>query len=300
MSAPRTFVSGGTGYVGRFIVEELLSAGHEVTVLGRQSPAEGYFSKPVRFLPLSLEPDAVSPALFEGADFFVHGAFDHVPGKYRGGEGDDPQAFRRRNLDGSIALFEAAKAADVRRVAFLSSRAVYGPRPAETVLYEEDEAKPDTLYGQVKLEGERALSDLAASGFHGASLRITGVYGPAGKGQRHKWADLFEEYRAGRAIEPRVATEVHGQDVGSAVRLVLEMQDPPPSVLNVSDILVDRHDLLAIVQRQTGSSHPLPARADARTVNAMSTQRLRSLGWKPGGMALLEETVEGLLATAQR
>jgi len=300
MSATRSFVSGGTGYVGRFIVEQLLAAGHQVTVMGRHPPSKGFFSGPVSFLPLSLEPAGASPELFQGADFFVHGAFDHLPGKYRGGEGTDPQAFRRRNLDGSIALFQAAKAAGVRRVAFLSSRAVYGTQPAGILLGEEDEARPDTLYGQVKLEAERALAGLGAPSFHGVSLRITGVYGPAGKGRRHKWADLFENYMAGQAIDSRIATEVHGQDVGRAVRLVLEMRDPPPFVLNVSDILVDRHDLLAMVQKETGSVHPLPPRADKQAVNAMRTERLRSLGWQPGGLARLEETVAGFSAALTR
>src|SRR5690606_27662555 len=109
-----TVVSGGTGYVGRFIVEGLLKAGHQVLVLGRMSPAEGFFSAPVAFAPLDLDSGKVDPDLFASASFFVHAAFDHVPGKYRGGEGDDPAAFRRRNLEGSVALFEEAKAAGVR------------------------------------------------------------------------------------------------------------------------------------------------------------------------------------------
>jgi nucleoside-diphosphate-sugar epimerase len=295
MSAPCTFVSGGTGYVGRFIVEELLAAGHEVTVMGRRPPAEGFFSRPVQFRPLSLEPEGISPALLGTADFFVHGAFDHVPGKYRGGEGDDREGFRRRNLDGSVALFRAAKAAGVRRAVFLSSRAVYGPRTPGEWLDEMDEPRPDTLYGEVKLAAERALGALGGPGFHGVSLRITGVYGPAGPGRQHKWAGLFADYLAGRLLAPRVATEVHGQDVAAAVRLVLEAGFMPGPAFNVSDIILDGHDLLALVQRATGSTQALPERGDAQALNPMRTDRLRALGWRPGGMALLEETVAQLL-----
>ncbi|EIM72113.1 NAD-dependent epimerase/dehydratase [Nitratireductor aquibiodomus RA22] len=128
MSTPHSIVSGGTGLVGRFIVEGLLAAGHRVTVLGRNAPPEGLFSGAVAFAPMTLEPTSISTALFEGADFFVHAAFDHLPGRYRGGEGDDAAGFRRRNLDGSIAMFRAARAAGVARTVFLSTRAVYGPR----------------------------------------------------------------------------------------------------------------------------------------------------------------------------
>jgi len=295
MGRPSSIVSGGTGYVGRFVVEGLLAAGHQVTVMGRQPPKKGYFSQPVRFLPLSLEPEEVSEAAFERTDFFIHGAFDHVPGKYRGGEGEDAEGFRRRNLDGTIALFDAAKRAGVRSIVFLSSRAVYGSRPAGEWLDETDEAHPDTLYGEVKLAAEKALQDLCGQDCRGVSLRITGVYGPAGPGKPHKWADLFADYLAGREIEPRVATEVHGQDVAAAVRLVLEGPKQEEAVLNVSDIIVDRRELLAIVKREKDSPHPLPPAGDPSQVNAMRTGRLRALGWTSGGVRLLEDTVVSLL-----
>jgi nucleoside-diphosphate-sugar epimerase len=290
----RTVVSGGTGYVGRFIVEGLLAAGHTVTVLGRTRPHADFFSAPVAFQPHKLGSEIPVDA-FSGADFFVHAAFDHVPGKYRGGEGEDPASFRRRNLEGSVALFEAARQAGIGRTIFLSSRAVYGPRPSGTWLDEADKAAPDTLYGEVKLAAENALQELCDDRFQTTSLRVTGVYGPAARGRAHKWAALFADYLAGKPIAPRAGTEVHGADVAQAVRLVLEHPGTPPALLNVSDILVDRHDLLKIVRDLTGNLQPLPQRADASSVNAMKTDRLRALGWKPGGSQRLAGTVSQLL-----
>ena len=294
----RTIVSGGTGYVGRFIVEGLLKAGHEVVVLGRTPPAEGFFSAPVAFAPLDLDSGKVDPDLFASASFFVHAAFDHVPGKYRGGEGDDPAAFRRRNLEGSVALFEEAKAAGVRRTVFLSSRAAYGTRAPGAWLDEADEALPDTIYGEVKLAGENALAQMSDGNFRGISLRVTGVYGPAGQGKAHKWEELFANYLAGKPIAPRAGTEVHGDDVATAVRIALE-HAAPPGLLNVSDILVDRHDLLAMVRQLAGCPHPLPKRADVSLINAMRTDRLRALGWSPGGEARLSATVARLVKSAE-
>ncbi len=295
MSTPRSIVSGGTGYVGRFIVEELLAAGHEVAVMGRRPPPRGFFSGPVSFIPLTLEPDAVSAAPFAHADHFIHAAFDHVAGKYRGGEGDDPATFRRRNLGGTIALFEAAKAAGVKRAVFLSSRAVYGPRTPGGLLYEEDIARPDTLYGEIKLAAEKALEGLNGPGFKGVSLRVTGVYGPGGSERPHKWAGLFEDYLRGNDIRSRAGTEVHGRDVAAAARLVLEHEEPGGPVFNVADIVVDRHDILAVVQRCTGSPYALPQPSDKNTVNAMDTGKLRALGWRAGGEELLEKTILLLL-----
>lgn len=285
----RVLVTGATGIVGRFIVEALTARGHAVMAMGRTPPARGFFSGPVDFVSGDLEPAHAAPDLFAGVDGFVHAAFHHAPGKYRGGEGDDPETFRRLNVDGSIALFEAAKRAGVGRAVFLSSRAVYGVQPPGAVLTEETEPHSDTLYGAAKLDVERALAAMADDAFLPVSLRVTGIYGPAGPERAHKWAGLFADHEAGKPISPRVGTEVHGDDMAAAVALMLEGDAAairaalPGPVFNVSDILLDRRDLLAEYDRLTGCDRPLPARADASAYNAMDCRRLAGLGWKPRG-----------------
>ncbi|MEQ8739792.1 MAG: NAD-dependent epimerase/dehydratase family protein, partial [Hoeflea sp.] len=54
-----TLVSGGTGLVGRYTVNALLDAGHDVVVAGRHRPPDSQFAKPVRFRQLSLSNDTV-------------------------------------------------------------------------------------------------------------------------------------------------------------------------------------------------------------------------------------------------
>jgi nucleoside-diphosphate-sugar epimerase len=284
----RLAVTGGTGLVGRFIVEEALAAGDAVTVLSRKRPAPGAFSAAVEHRGFTL---GAAPEL-AGCDALVHAAFSHVPGRYRGGEGDDPDGFLAANLDGTRRLFDAARAAGVGRVVFLSSRAVYDGAPPGTRLTEDRALAPDSLYGRVKAEAEAAL---AASGLSGASLRATGVYGPAGPGQRHKWADLFADFLAGRPVAPRAGTELHGADLAAAVRLLLD-RPGASGAFNASDILLDRHDLLALVAEITGCTHPLPARADSAQVSVMDTGRLEALGWRPGGWRRLKAAVPGMLA----
>lgn len=288
-------VTGGTGFVGRFIVEHLLGSGHEVRITGRKAPKEGFFSKPVAFFRAGLEEPEQFEAALSGADCLVHAAFDHLPGRYRGGEGNDPEGFGRRNLDGTIALFEGARQAGVSRAVFLSSRAVYGSRwPTGVLLEEAAVPRPDTLYGEVKLVGEHELERLSGSAtFCGVSLRLTGVYGSAGKGAANKWDGLFRDYLAGRQVPVRVGTEVHGADVASAVLLMLE--SPADAVrgrvFNVSDVTVDTRDILEVVQAAKQVSHPLPPASDKIPVNAMSTAWITALGWRPGGMALFRQAV---------
>lgn len=289
-------VSGGAGYVGRFIVEHLLACGHEVAISGRSPPDEGYFSAPVRFLPQSLESEDIRPSTFDGFDHVVHAAFDHEQGKYRGGEGLDPEGFVRRNLHGSVAMFEAAKATGVRRLVFLSSRAVYGLKPQGETLLDTSAPEPETLYGQVKLDAEKALLAMADDAFQPVVLRVTGVYGPAGPGREHKWSGLIRNLLDGLPVAGRAATEVHGKDVAGAVALVLEagrqaMTDP---VFNVSDLVVDRADIAQIVAERIGRHLPACARSDASGLNVMDTARLRALGWRPGGRERLRETVQAM------
>ena len=54
-------VSGGTGMVGRFVVERLIADGAAVMCLGRTPPPAGFFSRPVRFHPGRLDPAAADP-----------------------------------------------------------------------------------------------------------------------------------------------------------------------------------------------------------------------------------------------
>jgi nucleoside-diphosphate-sugar epimerase len=294
-------VSGGSGFVGRFIVERLLAEGMTVLIAGRTPPVDGFFSQAVEFVPQALDPESDFSLAVSGVDFFVHSAFDHLPGKYRGGEGGDAESFGRCNHLGTVAFFRAAKAAGVRRAMFLSSRAVYGAQKPGTVLTERTVPHPDTLYGEVKLAAERDILAMAGESFEPCVLRITGVYGPAGQGRRHKWADLFDDWRAGREIAPRAGTEVHGEDVAAAVSLMFSTPAPVSGeVFNVSDILVDRRELLGMAAEITGVARPLPASADLSALNVMSCEKLGMLGWRPGGNAKLIDFLRECLAASAR
>lgn len=265
----RIALSGASGLVGRFLSRAFRAEGHEVETLPGWRLGQ--------------------PAPLEGCEALVHAAFAHVPGKYRGGEGNDPDRFVALNRDGSLRLFEQAKAAGVGQVVFLSSRAVYDALPAGTPLPDGTPVAPQSLYGRVKAEAEAGLAALDGKGFATASIRATGIYGP---GEDHKWTSLFADYLAGRPIPPRVATELHGEDLAAAILLIL--RNGARGAFNASDLLLDRHDLLAEVQRLTGCPHPPPSRADS-PVSVMSCERLVALGWRPGGWAKLQDSLPGML-----
>ncbi len=271
----RIALTGATGLVGQFIAAHLLANGHTLVALGRAPSQHGGTHRPWRL---------GDPAPLADCDALIHAAFAHVPGRYRGGEGSDPQGFLRRNLDGTLRLWEDARGLPT---VFLSSRAVYDGLPPGTVLTEDLPLAPNSLYGQVKLAAETALH---AQG--GASLRATGVYGPPAPGQRHKWADLFDAFARGDPILPAIGTEVHGSDLARAVTLLLTA---PPGPYNACDLLLDRRDLLARWSAITGGRGHRPERANQRP-NVMDCARLRSLGWTPGGEAALDAALRAMAA----
>lgn len=286
-------LTGASGNVGRFILARLTAEGHTVTVLGR-APVGGVRAAFHRFD--LADPEPVLP----GADALVHCALLHEPGRFRGGEGDDPETFRTVNVDGSHRLFAAARRAGCHCPVFLSSRAVYGDHRRGDRLRESDRPQPDSLYGQVKLDGEQALQSLGSDGFRGRVLRATGVYGlPPGRSE-HKWTSLFQAFGRGEAISPRLATELHGDDLAAAVSLLLT--DPGPSafdVFNASDLLLDRHDLLRLYSEVSGFAGLLPDRAEG-VPGVMVTDKLKGLGWAPGGEARLRAFLRSLQREPQQ
>ena len=289
-------VTGGAGYVGRFIVDHLLAGGNEVVLFGRHAPSKDLFLVQVEYRHYALSDELVDASLFSDCDALVHAAFHHEAGKYRGGEGDDPNGFRRLNYDGSIALLNAAKAAGVKRVVFMSSRAVYGTQPHGAILLEGTKPNPDTLYGQVKLETENALAELENSNFLPIIVRATGIYGASAGSALHKWAALFDALEKAETIPPRIGTEVHGEDVAQAVGLLLSLELSKFSdmrIFNASDILLDRRDLL---QKYTCTREingfVLPQRSDPDLFNPMDCARLKQLGWKPRGVLDLTKIVD--------
>lgn len=275
-------LTGGTGTAGRFIADSLVKSGHEVTFLGRSAPEtlQGNF----------VEWDLASAKVsLPAADALVHCAFD-------GASEANQELFLINNVDGTRRLFREAKLAGFAHVVYLSCQAVYTDNNCWEVVTETAPVQPDTLLGQVKLAGEEALEAICGGPFSGTVLRLAGVYGvPPGRTD-HKWSEIFDCHRQGIPVFPHISTEVHGEDLAAAVGLVLETLDErgsPYEAYNVSDLLLDRHELLRLYAEATGSATPLPRRAEG-PLAVLEPGKLKVLGWTPGGMYRLEEFVKSV------
>lgn len=263
----RIALTGASGILGSVLLRHAAAAGHEVVTFGRGGDREWSLGR---------------PADLRGFDALVHAAFQHAPGRYRGGEGDDPEGFIAANLDGTLELWRDA--VDVPQRLFMSSRAVFDALPDGAMLYEDMTPQPVSLYGQVKAAAEAALLSQG-----GAVLRATGLYGSGQAGE--KWRKLFAEAAAGCVPEPRRATEVHVEDVSAAVLLILTKS--AKGCFHASDILLDRRDLIAAWAEASGLDLRLPAK-DSRQPSTLDCSRLRNLGWQPSGWARLGAVLAGL------
>lgn len=290
-------ITGGTGLLGQFLTRAALDAGHQVTLLGRRPPAPGVFPGGWAFQPWALGGPA--PAL-TGHGALIHAALDHLPGRYRGGEGADAAGFIARNQAGSQALFAQAQAQGLGRVVFLSSRAVLAGHGPAKPLTEDLPPRPDSLYGAVKAACEADLLARAGADFRPLVLRATGVYGPPAPGQTHKWVGLFNDFWNGAPIAPRRATEVHGADLAEGLLRLLGAPSAGLAgqrVFHASDLVLDRAALLAALAAWRPCAHPPPP-ADDRPVAALDCAGLRGLGWRPGGWARLRASLPALSAAA--
>jgi UDP-glucose 4-epimerase len=175
MSRERVLVTGAFGFLGLALIRRLAAA-HDVVAFGhapRNPSARALIPEAVRIIEGEL---ADAPVLVESERPTV---VCHLAGG--GGAAKcatDPVAAVRVNVEATIALAEAARTAGTRRLLFASTIVVYGAQRDWGRPYAEDDpARPDDLYGAVKLAGERAVEAIAG----GTSLRLANLYG-AGAG----------------------------------------------------------------------------------------------------------------------
>jgi nucleoside-diphosphate-sugar epimerase len=174
----KVLVTGGAGFIGSHIVEELLQRGHAVRVLddfstGRRANLQAFHGD-LEILEGDLRDPSRVNAAVQGVEWiFHHAAFISVPESLR-----DPQTCFAINVAGTVTLLEAARKAGVKKVVLASSSAVYGdtqeiPTPEDTAL------RPLSPYAVSKHVNEHyARFYTHTFNLPVASLRYYNVYGP--------------------------------------------------------------------------------------------------------------------------
>ncbi|MFQ1001707.1 UDP-glucose 4-epimerase GalE [Modestobacter sp. SSW1-42] len=304
----RVLVTGGAGYIGSVVTAALLESGHEVTVLDDLSTGhEDAVPAGARLVQASLHDSA--PVL---ADVRPEAVL-HFAAKSLVGESQvAPELYWQNNVGGSLALLEAMRAADCRRIVFSSTAATYG-EPEEVPILETAPTRPTNTYGASKLAVDAMLTSYAtAYDFAAVSLRYFNVGGAAyGVGERHATETHLIPIALQVAAGTREALTVYGSDYptpdGTCIRDYVHVKDlaaahllalPAPAagehrIYNLgSGTGFSVQEMVDAVREVTG--HELPVvmgdrrAGDPARLVASSAKIQSDLGWVPEHTDLTE------------
>src|SRR5918998_4336537 len=222
----RVLVAGGAGYIGSVVTAALLEGGHEVTVLDDLSTGHAdAVPSGARFVQASLHDSA--PVLADvRPEAVLHFAAKSLVGQSQ----VEPEIYWETNVGGSLALLEAMRAVDCRRIVFSSTAATYG-EPDQVPIREDAPTRPTNTYGASKLAVDHMLTSYAvAHSFAAVSLRYFNVAGAAyGCGERHATETHVIPLALQVVAGQRESLTVYGDDYptrdGTCVRDYIHVQD---------------------------------------------------------------------------
>lgn len=175
---PLYLVTGGAGFIGSHVVDELLRRGERVRVLDDLTtghaenlslarPKIDWQQKDIRDL------REIRPC-FQGVDYVIHlAAIPSVPRSV-----EDPLTSNAVNLDGTLHVLVAARDAGAKRLVFSASSAAYGDHP-DLPRVESQEPRPLSPYALAKLAGEYYCQIFTrVYGLETVALRYFNIFGP--------------------------------------------------------------------------------------------------------------------------
>ncbi len=299
----RLLVTGGAGYIGSIVARHLIDGGHAVVVLDNLErghrdavPAEAEFVHgDLRDL------DAVRGAVTQSFDAVLHFAAFALVGE----SVEQPELYYRNNLLGTLNLLDAMREAEVSRLVFSSTCAVYG-EPDEVPIPEGIPTRPTNPYGASKLAADGMISDMCvAHGLGAVSLRYFNVAGASsGLGEDHEPEThlIPNVLRAAMGINPVV--NIFGTDYptpdGTAIRDYIHIDDLSAAhLLALDGTRSGEHrifnlgngngfsvrEVIAATEEVTGNAIPTeeaPRRpGDPPMLVAAADKIRRELGWQP-------------------
>src|SRR5919108_487310 len=174
----KLLVTGGAGYIGSFVPQQLLDGGQGV--LGLDALSRGHRSAVPAGAPLIeanlLDDNATNEALGQGFDGVLHFAALALVAESVA----HPERYYRGNVVGTLNLLDAMREHGVGRLVFSSTCAVYG-EPDTVPMREDIPTAPVNAYGGSKLAVDRMIGDeCRAHGLGATSLRYFNVAGASG------------------------------------------------------------------------------------------------------------------------
>lgn len=299
----RVLVTGGAGYIGSVVVEELLRAGHETFVLDNLSKGfrQAVHPEAKLFVGDLLDTEAVRHCLAESkAEAVIHMSAASLVGE----SVHNPAKYYQQNVIAGLNLLDVMLEFAVPRLVFSSTAAVYG-EPAQQPITEDCLLSPTNPYGATKLAFENALRWYeAAYGLRYVSLRYfnaagaTELFGECHQPETHLIPLLLQVVKGTKS-----SLQVYGNDYptpdGTCVRDYVHVADLARAhVLALEDLSCNRiynlgcggdgYSVLEVVDSVRRVTHLpvsldfVPRRVgDPPVLVASSSLIQQELNWKP-------------------
>jgi UDP-glucose 4-epimerase len=222
-------VTGGAGYVGSVACEALLAGGHRVVVVDdlRTGHRDAVPDGAAFVLADVADPDLVGYAIEEHrVEAILHFAASSLVGDSMRA----PLDYFDNNVTGALRLWRTALRHGVRRVVVSSTAALYGT-PDSVPIAESARLSPESVYGETKLQLERALGWLASTaGMGSIALRYFNAAGAsAQRGEDHRPESHLIPIVLQAAAGSRAGVAIYGDDYatadGTAVRDYIHVED---------------------------------------------------------------------------
>ena len=300
----RVLVTGGAGYIGSVVTEQLIGDGHEVVVYDNLTKGHAQaLVAGAEFVEGDLsEGDKLNKTLHDNRiEAVIHMAASSLVGE----SCENPAKYYNNNTVAGLVLLDAMLACDVKKIVFSSTAAVYG-EPEEQPIAESAPTNPTNTYGETKLAFERAMHWYEqAYLLRYASLRYFNAAGATEKcGEDHDPESHLIPITLQAAAGKRTHVEIYGDDYpttdGTCIRDYIHVVDLARAHILALNVLEDRsaiynlgcggdgysvRDVIETARRVTGKEIDVrvgPRRPGDPAVLIASSDRIkRELGWAP-------------------
>jgi UDP-glucose 4-epimerase len=298
----RILVVGGAGYIGSVTVDQIVAAGHDVTVI--DSLVAGHveaLNPDAEFVNADIRDETALNRLLASHNFH---AVVNYGGYIQAGESvKQPGRYFANNVGGTITLLNAMLTYGVTRFVFSSSAAVYG-EPDEIPIHEDSPIQPVNPYGESKAIVERMLRWYEQSfGMHYVALRYFNAAGATeARGEDHRPETHLIPIVLEAAIGQRdhvslfgtdyptpdgtcVRDYVHVSDLAAAHLLAIERTETASGVYNLGNGKgFSNREVIESAQRVTGEEIAVVEEGrrpgDPAVLVASHDKAVAELGWE--------------------